>query len=300
MLQAMTDAPAQRSNAWLEARKGRITGSSAAAFLGLSPWLSKEDAMRRLVRDTLGAPREDENDFARAIMDHGVYAEPGVIFDFELETGLKVEPLSFIPIEDYSGASPDGKVSDGGILEAKAPWSKRKDTNPIFKPLAEQPHYECQVHLEMAASGASHAHFYQWAPNGAKHEIIQRDQAYIDDILPRLKQIHAQYLWEVAENAEDHLAPRRVEIDTPDISRALKEWDEICEQLDNLEERKKDLLAELVAASGEKNALLGGSRKLTKTERKGSIGYAAIVKSKLPDLDLEPYRGKSSTFWQLR
>jgi hypothetical protein len=232
-------------------------------------------------------------------MDHGVYAEPGIIFDFELETGLKVEPLSFIPIEDYSGASPDGKVSDGGILEAKAPWSKRKDANPVFKSLAEQPHYECQVHLEMAASGASHAHFYQWAPNGTMHEIIQRDQAYIDDILPRLKQIHAQYLWEVAENAEDHLAPRRVEIDTPEAAKMVREWDELAEQADRIAERKADLLKEMVALAGSRNALIGG-RKLTLTCKSGAISYKKALDHYAPGADTSKFKGKDSEYWGLR
>lgn len=79
----------------------------------------------------------------------------------------------------------------------------------------------------------------------------------------------------------------------------VAEWDQLNEQLDLLAERKRDLLDSMVALAGGKNSLFAG-RKLTMTERAGSVQYARVVKDHLPDLDLAPYRGKSSSFWQLR
>ena len=294
----MSEAPEQRSTQWFQQRKRRVTGSMAGAALGLSPWCSRDEAMRRLVRDAIGAPSE-ETEFARAIMDHGTYAEAGSIFDFELETGLKVTPAPFVPIEDWSGCSVDGYVSDGGILEIKNPWSKRKDEVPVFKSLSEQPHYECQVYLGMYATGRKHAHFYQKAPNGSRHEIIDYDPAYIADILPRLRQFHAEMLHEIEHNAEEHLAPLRVTIDTPEAAKMVLEYDEILESLERLTERKADLLAEMVALSKERNALVGG-RKLTLVKREGSVSYKRALDHYAPGADTSAFKGKPSQSWQLK
>jgi len=46
------------------------------------------------------------------------------------------------------------------------------------------------------------------------------------------------------------------------------------------------------------DALVCG-RKLTKVEKAGSVPYAKIVKNKLPDLDLDEWRGKPSEYWRL-
>lgn len=40
-------------------------------------------------------------------------------------------------------------------------------------------------------------------------------------------------------------------------------------------------------------------RKLAQVERKGNVQYAKVLKDHLPDLDVEPYRAKSSKFWKL-
>lgn len=42
-----------------------------------------------------------------------------------------------------------------------------------------------------------------------------------------------------------------------------------------------------------------GAFKLTCVTRQGSIRYAEAVKELLPDMDLEKFRGKPSTFWRL-
>ncbi len=299
----------QRSPEWFQARTGRLTGSAWGAALRLSPWQSREDLMRSMVRDALGAEREWSGNVAT---EFGQYAEDGALFDFTLETGIAVEPQSFIPYENWAGASPDGKASDGGGVEVKVPYGLRKEPVPQFKPIGrdDQPHYYAQLQAEALCMGAPHMHFWQYRPGFTdaagvgheavgKHTIVTRDDEWLNENLPKLKQFHAEFE-DALKEPEEYLAPKRIEIDTPSLSKSLKEWDELCEALDNLEERKKDLLAELVELAGGKNALLGGSRKLTKTERKGSIGYAAIVKKELPKFDVEPYRGKSSSFWQLR
>ena len=48
----------QRTPAWYAARKGRVTGSSVGSILGLNPWATSDDVMRRMVREYHGAESE--------------------------------------------------------------------------------------------------------------------------------------------------------------------------------------------------------------------------------------------------
>ena len=80
--------PPQRSPEWFEARRGRVTGSVAGAILGIDPNKSRDDVLRRMVRDQLGAPREDENAFVEdVIFGYGRMNEPGALLDFQMDAG---------------------------------------------------------------------------------------------------------------------------------------------------------------------------------------------------------------------
>ena len=291
---------AQRTPEWHERRKGRVTGSIAGAILGLSPYMTRADALRLMVREALGAEREFKGNVAT---EYGSHHEAGALIEFQMETGVTVYPAPFVPHDDWLGASPDGYTSDGGLIEVKCPYSLRDAAWPVFKPIGPdddaQPHYYAQIQVQLYVTGRPHCHFWQWAPRGTRHDIVKLDQGWLDENLPRLRQFHAEFLAELAECPDEHLAPKRVEIDTPEARRMVEEWDGINEALERLAERKKDLLESMVKLAGERNALIAG-RKLTLTERAGSVAYAKVVKDHCKGVDLEPYRGKPSRFWGIR
>lgn len=286
----------QRSAEWFEARKGRVTASLVGAILGLSPYMTRADAMRVMVREALGAEREFQGNIAT---DYGTRNEPGALLDYRIETTHEVQEVGFIPFEDWAGCSPDALVGKSGGLEIKCPYGLRDSPSPVpFKPLADQPHYEAQVQFTLYVTGKEWWHFYQWAPNGTNMEVVRPDLDWQAANIPVLRQFHAQFLDELANNADEHLAPRRVEIDTPEAHKMIAEWDELREQIANAQERQKDLLDSIVAMAGGKDAVFAG-RRLTCVEREGAVAYAKAVKENLPELDLSPYRGKSSRFWRL-
>lgn len=291
-----TNEPEQRSPEWFAQRVKRVTGSTVGGILGLSPYMTRADVMRNMVREALGAEREFTGNVATQ---YGTNNEAGAIIEWQMETGLQWKPAYFIQHEDWLGASPDGWTSDGGLLEVKCPYGKRDDIAPTFKTPDEQPHYLAQMQVQMFVARVSHCHFYQWSVHGSRHDRIERDDIWLAGNLPRLKQFHAEFLDELANNADEHLAPKRVEIDTPEARRMMAEWDELSDQLDRAAERKKDLLADMVKLAGKRNAIFAG-RKLTCTKREGAISYAKAIKALCPQADLEPYRGKASEYWQVR
>lgn len=285
----------QRTDEWFAARRGRITASSVGAILGRAPYATRDDVMRRMVREWVGAPTEFEGNIAT---EYGARNEAGALTEYQMETGNAVQLVGFVTREDWAGCSPDGFVSDNYGLEIKCPFGLRKDEVPAFKTLEEQPHYYDQIQFSMWVTDRPWWDFYQWSPRGSALYRVKVNIAWQDENLPRLRQFYAEYLSEREEPAI-HLEPKRQIIDTPEAHRIMAEYDQICEALDRAEERKKELLADMVRIAGEKNSIFAG-RKLTKTEKAGAIAYAKAVKALMPDADLEPYRGKASSYWGVK
>lgn len=280
---------------WHAARIGRVTGSVCGAILGLSPFMTRDDVLRSMVR----AAHEAESEFTGNVATQwGTAMEPQARAEYEMDTGNKVDDAPFVPFEDWLGASPDGYVGKRGLVEFKCPYGLRNDKWPLFKPLRDQPHYFAQCQIEMFVTRRDWLDFYQWTPHGSRMERIEPDEEWLDANLPRLKQFHAEYL-DAVQNPAEHLAPKRHEIDTPLAHKMIAEWDELAETIERAAERKKDLLNEIVALAGEKDALIAG-RKLTLTKRQGAVAYAKALKAAAPDFDVEPYRGADGSFWGLR
>ena len=281
----------QRSEEWFEARKGRVTASMVGAILGLSPNLSRAGAMRRMVRDAHGAEPEFTGNVATQ---YGEANEEGAVAEYRMETGNTVESVGFIPREDWAGCSPDGLIGSDGGLEAKCPFGKRKEGE--LKPLEDQPHYYAQVQFSLWVTGRKFWHFYQWTAHQTKLECVLPDQAWLDENLPKLRQFYAEFL---AEPAEPHLEAKRIEVDTLEAARIVAEYDQIAEAIENAEARKKELLAEMVRLSGDRDAVFAG-RNLTKISKAGAVSYAKAVAELLPGAALEKWRGKPSTYWMLK
>jgi len=281
----------QRSEEWFEARKGRITGSRVGAILGDSPYDDAEKTLRSMVRSSL----DGENEFTgNPATEWGTYNEPGAIFEFELETGLKVEPCGFFEHEDWLGASPDGLIGDDALLEVKCPFRLRDKGE--HKSISEQPHYYGQMQVQMFGTGRHKTYFWQWAPHDTLLEVVEYNQKWIDENLPILKVAHENYL-EAMANPQEHVEPLRKEITTNRAFHIVAEYDELSEAIERATERKAELLKEMAEMADGKNALIAG-RKLTLVERAGSVSYKKALDELQPNADLEKWRGKPSSSWK--
>lgn len=283
----------QRTQEWFDARRGKLTGSNVGAALGLNPWKTPESLIRQMVREYHGA----EPDFTGNIAtEYGAQHEPLALMDYLGETGNLVEECSFFvhPNHDWLGASPDGLIGDDGLIEVKCPFGQRDKSPPKFKTAAEQPHYYAQMQVEMACTGRKWCDFYQWAPNGTSLERVEYSPEWFTERLPELLEFYHRYINEL-DNPE-HLQPKLVEINTLKAKALIDEYDAVTQQINDATARKKEIMDELVTMAKDRDAIIHG-RKLSLVERKGSVQYKKIPE--LQGVDLEQYRGKSTTYWKL-
>ena len=119
----MTEQIEQRSDAWFQARLGKVTASKVADVIaktrtGYSS--SRDNYMAQLICERLTGQQGES--FTNSAMQWGVDTEPLARSAYESQNEL-VEEVGFIPHPriEMSGASPDGFVGLFGMLEIKCP-----------------------------------------------------------------------------------------------------------------------------------------------------------------------------------
>ena len=284
-------------------RKGRITGSSIGAILGVSPFATPDDVMRSMVRAWHGAESEFKGNVAT---EYGKFHEDYALAEFELQTDLDVsetgnnEVFHIHPEYDWIGATPDGRIPFGDyaeLLEIKCPYGKRNDKQPVFKTIEEQPHYHAQMQYEMFCSQVlTSVNFMQWNQYDYSLVKVDFDQVFIDETLPKLKLFYGQYLLEREENYQQHLDPLVLEI--PE-SLAAEEYKLAKADMETAKKQMDLAKAQLVKMANGKKAKIAGLS-VYPVERKGSVSYAKVVADHCPDVDLTSYTGKPSTSWTVK
>lgn len=276
---------------WFEKRKGKITGSSVGAILGLSPYQKPEDVMRRMVRDFHGAENEVKDNI---VFQYGRLNEKFALADFEDETFLSVKETGFNVSEQYEwlGASPDGLVGDDAIIEIKCPFSKRESSD--FKSIKEMPHYYAQVQIELFCTNRKKAYFFQWSKVGNKLETINIDNDWLDENIPLLEEFYQDYLIELMNPC--HLEPLVKEMTDDDLINeynAAVEADRVAKE--RLASVKKRIFEK---ANGEKTRI--SDRLVYPVMRQGAVNYQKIVTEHMPDFDVELYRSKPTQYMVIK
>src|SRR3990167_2016704 len=115
----------QRSEAWFQASRGRLTASRAADCLATIK--SGEAAARRNLRAQLVLERitgkSQEGGFQSKAMLDGIEREPDALLAYEAATGRLVKRTGFVQHDELmAGCSLDGHVGHWeGIVECKCP-----------------------------------------------------------------------------------------------------------------------------------------------------------------------------------
>jgi len=289
----------QRSEKWFEQRKGRITASAVGAIMGLAPYQTRNDVMRRMIREYHNASSEFSGN---AATEYGTFHESGAIAEFEMETGLSVKSAPFVVSEkyDFMGASPDGYVSDGRLIEIKCPYGLRNGGD--FKSIEEQKHYYYQIQMQLFCTNKKECYFFQWSPLATKLEIVKRNEKEIKKMIKECLEFYDVYLNTISQKTEDlehFLGDKYKKHDSKELDDMMLDYISISEKIKKLEEDKKAIMSGLISLTDNKGGEIAG-HKLYKVSKQGSISYAKALKELLPEANLEPYRGNPSEHWAIK
>lgn len=260
-------------------RIGKITASIAGALLDQSTFMTRSQALREMVKAANG----EETFKGNRATDYGVENEPIARELYFQETFTYVEDTSeFFVYQDggnWLGATPDGLMDDK-VLEIKCPFNRKRFT------IAEKPQYYTQVQIQMLCTGKSLCHFVVFDGEEISIEVIEKDDEYLQDILPKLKQAHEEFL-AMLENSNDF-----------ELEAIGQEYAELDEQIKKLQEEQRSLKDQLIEKSGGSSLTLN-SLTLSKQTKKGALDYQKFVSDNQLEVSDE-YRKPSTESWTVR
>ena len=175
----------QRSDAWFEARIGKVTASRVADVLAKTQSgyaASRANYMAQLVCERLTGQREEF--FISGAMQHGTDTEPLGRAAYESLKDVLVDEVGFVPHPsiEMAGASPDGLVGDDGLLEIKCPNTATHIDTLLTQTVPSK--YNTQMQFQMACTGRSWCDFVSF-DNRLPEELqlfvkrVPRDDVFI-------------------------------------------------------------------------------------------------------------------------
>ena len=284
----------QRSESWFAQRVGKVTASRVGGILGLSPFATRDNVMRTMVREALGAESEFTGNVAT---EYGNKHEDDALNALEARTGELIESVGIFTHPDYEwlAASPDGLMGNV-VVEVKSPYSKK------IKTLEETPHYWAQVQIQMACTGRIDAVFGVWTPDEFHHEYLVFHKSWFDEKLPILKSFHDEYLEIIAD---EDLSKPYLE-DLVNDMEGNSEWEtQVLRYVDakavmncakaDLETAKKELIR---LANGKKSA--GCGVLVYSIKGRTTTNYKQVIADNCEGVDLSAYQKTGAQSWAVK
>lgn len=169
----------QNTPEWLQMRLGKFTGSVFADLFAKPSTKTYQNAINKVVFERLTGelPESFSNDWT----ERGHLLEGEAIEAYELKTFTKVNRVGFVELNDWVGCSPDGLISDKGMIQVKCP----KFSTLIDYHLSGevQSDYGIQMQGELWVTEREWNDFYVYHPKLKPIlKRIYRDEAMIDKI----------------------------------------------------------------------------------------------------------------------
>jgi len=183
----------QGSPEWFQMRLGKVTASRVADILAKTktgPSASRQNYLIELaIQRTTGIIQES---YSNSAMEWGTQTEPQARVAYEVTTNNFVDKVAFIdhPSIKWFGCSPDGLVSDRGLLEIKCPnsathWEYFKSKKPPQK-------YFIQMQAQIAVTNKDWCDFVSFDPRMPDRSQllivrVDRDEAFIAEMEAEIK-----------------------------------------------------------------------------------------------------------------
>lgn len=198
---------AQRTPEWYEVRRSLLTASDVASALDIKPFASYKGSPRA---DLLKKKLENKP-FSNLFTLHGQKYEDEARDLMAAALGEQVIDFGLLvhPTHTWLAASPDGVTTSGKCVEIKCPL--RRTIVPGQCPS----HYWPQVQVQLQVCDLDACLFVQFKPARMcpdnKHVLdivtIERDNAWFEDALPKLKLFYDEYMAALETYVPDPLPP---------------------------------------------------------------------------------------------
>ena len=183
----------QGSPEWFALRAGKVTASRVADILAKTktgPSASRQNYLIELaLQRTTGIIQES---YTNAAMEWGTQTEPQARVAYEVNTNNFVDQVAFIDHPSIAGfgCSPDGLVSDRGLVEIKCPNSATHWE--YFKAKKAPNKYVIQMQAQMAVTDRDWCDFVSFDPRMPDRSQllivrVDRDDAFIAEMEAEIK-----------------------------------------------------------------------------------------------------------------
>lgn len=169
----------QGTDEWFAVKLGKFSATSFTGLLMAKSTQGWNDAVNKIVFERVTGTRQ-ETYFNKA-MQWGTEMEPEARRAYELATFQKVNQVGFVELNENVGCSPDGLISEDGLIEIKCP---QPNTLIGYHISGKVPtNYNIQMQGQMWVTGRKWNIFYAWHPNLKPFEVlVERDEALIKRI----------------------------------------------------------------------------------------------------------------------
>lgn len=152
----------QKSEAWYELRKFRLTGSHAQEIgncgKGLETYIIDVLASSYAISGSDGYTNEN--------IDRGNILEPEARDVFSFLTGKEVKEVGFIEYNEYVGTSPDGIIpSENGMIEIKCHNNTKHFKFILNREKEIESKYMWQMQMNMLVGEFDHCYYVAYNPN---------------------------------------------------------------------------------------------------------------------------------------
>lgn len=188
----------QGSEEWLKERCGRVTASRIADLMAKTKtgWgASRANYASQLICERLTGCVQPS--YTNAAMIHGTETEPEARRAYEFFIDRDVQQVGFVPHPsiEMAGASPDGLIGDGGLLELKCPNTATHIETLLLGQIPDK--YIKQMQFQMACTGRQWCDFASYdnrLPERMRLYVqrIKRDEALIAEIEGEVRKFLAE------------------------------------------------------------------------------------------------------------
>ncbi len=168
----------QRNDEWYEARMGRATASKFSVIMSGEKYATYKNYLAEVLAERLTGYRNEL--YQTKEMKWGVDNEPLARLEYQLRSGNEVDECGFYSHESLMvGASPDGLVGTGGLVEFKCPNTATHIETLKKKKVPNQ--YYWQVQGQLWITGREWCDFVSYDPRLPENASYYCERVYRND-----------------------------------------------------------------------------------------------------------------------